>query len=77
MLESSKAYPWSTSECLRKIATRLSIPYAEARDIFFNLIWRKIIQIDLSSEPLHLKSPLPDFKVIYPSELTAQSEKSS
>lgn len=77
MLESSKAYPWSTSECLRKIATRLSIPYAEARDIFFNLIWRKMIQIDLSSAPLHLKSPLPDFKVIYPSELTAQSEKSS
>jgi hypothetical protein len=77
ILESSKAYPWSTSECLRKTATRLSIPYAEARDIFFNLIWRKMIQVDLSSAPLHLKSPLPDLKVVYPAELTALSEKSS
>lgn len=77
LLESSKVYPWSMSECLRKIAKRLSIPYAEARDIFFNLIWRKMIQIDLSSAPLHLTSPLPDFKVVYPSELTALSEKSS
>lgn len=77
ILESSKAYPWTTSECLRRIATRLSIPYAEARDIFFNLIWRKMIQVDLSSAPLHLKSPLPDLKVVYPAELTALSEKSS
>ncbi|PNY74872.1 TnsA endonuclease N-terminal domain-containing protein [Pseudomonas fluorescens] len=77
ILESSKPYPWSTSECLRKIAKRLSIPYAEARDVFFNLIWRKLIQIDLSSAPLHLKSPLPDFRVTYPSELIASTEKLS
>jgi hypothetical protein len=77
ILESIKVYPWSTSDSLRRIATRLSIEYSEARDIFFNLIWRKIIQIDLSSAPLHLKSPLPDFNVVSPSELTALSEKSS
>jgi hypothetical protein len=77
ILESSKAYPWSTSECLRKTATRLSIPYVEARDIFFNLIWRKMIQVDLSSAPLHLKLPLPDLKVVYSTELTALSETSS
>lgn len=77
ILESSRAYPWSTSECLRKIATRLSIPYVEARDIFFNLIWRKLIQIDLSSAPLHLKSPLPDLKVDYSIEVSALSEKTS
>lgn len=76
ILESSKAYPWSTSECLRKIAKRLSLPYTEARDIYFNLIWRKMIQFDLSSAPLHLKSPLPDFKVISPSDLNVLSEKS-
>lgn len=76
-LQESKAYPWTTSECLRKIATRLSIPYGEARDLFFNLIWRKLIQIDLRSAPLHLKSPLPDFIVVHPSDTTALSEKSS
>lgn len=75
-LESSKAYPWVTSECLRRISTRLGIAYGDARDIFFNLIWRKVIQIDLSSAPLHLKSPLPDFKVIYSSELNALGERS-
>ncbi|MEE4148148.1 TnsA endonuclease N-terminal domain-containing protein [Pseudomonas viridiflava] len=78
MLESSKAYPWSTSECLRKIATRLCLPYADTRDIFFNLIWRKILKIDLRSAPLHLKSPLPDFTVIHPSsDQAVLSEKSS
>lgn len=76
-LEACKAYPWSTSECLRKIATRLSIPYAESRDIFFNLIWRKIIRINLSIAPLHLKLALPTFEVVYPSDLTILSEKSS
>lgn len=76
LLESSKVYPWATSECLRRIATRLCIAYGDARDIFYNLIWRKIIKIDLSSAPLHLKSPLPDFKVIYSSDLNALSEKS-
>jgi len=76
-LEACKAYPWSTSECLRKIAARLSIPYAESRDIFFNLIWRKIIRIDLSIAPLHLKSALPRFEVVYPADLTILSEKSS
>ncbi|HGY2296392.1 TPA: TnsA endonuclease N-terminal domain-containing protein [Pseudomonas putida] len=76
LLEASKAYPWTTSECLRKISTRLGIAYGDARDIFFNLIWRKVIQIDLSSTPLHLKSPLPDFKVIYSSDLNALGERS-
>lgn len=76
LLESSKAYPWATSECLRRIATRLGIAYSDARDIFFNLIWRKVILTDLSNAPLHLKSPLPDLKVIYSSDLNALSEKS-
>ncbi|MCL8300866.1 MULTISPECIES: TnsA endonuclease N-terminal domain-containing protein [Pseudomonas putida group] len=76
LLESSKAYPWATSECLRRIAARLGVAYGDARDIFFHLIWRKVIQIDLSSAPFHLKSPLPDFKVIYPSDLSALSEGS-
>ncbi|ENA27067.1 hypothetical protein HMPREF1487_09546 [Pseudomonas sp. HPB0071] len=75
LLESSKAYPWATSECLRRIATRLGIAYGDARDIFFNLIWRKVILIDLSNAPLHLKSPLPDFKVICSSELNALGER--
>lgn len=76
-LESIKAYPWSTSETLRKVGNLLSLPYSEARDIFFNLIWRKILRVDLSSAPLHLKSPLPDFDVVYPTEITKLSEKSS
>lgn len=76
LLESSKAYPWAMSECLRRIATRLGIAYSDARDIFFNLIWRKVIQIDLSNAPLHLKSPLPDFKVVYSSDLNALGERS-
>lgn len=76
LLESSKAYPWATSECLRRIATRLGIAYSDARDIFFNLIWRKVILTDLSNAPLHLKSPLPDLKVIYSSDLNALSERS-
>jgi len=75
ILEAS--YPWSTSECLRKIATRLSIPYTEARDMFFHLIWSKMIQVDLSSAPLHLKLPLPDIKVVYPAEMTSFIEKLS
>lgn len=76
LVESSKIYPWATSECLRRIATRLGIAYSDARDIFFNLIWRKVILIDLSNAPLHLKSPLPDLKVIYSSDLNALSERS-
>lgn len=76
LLESSKPYPWATSECLRRIATRLGIPYSDARDIFFNLIWRKVIQFDLSNAPLHLKSPLPDFKIVYSSDLNALTERS-
>lgn len=75
-LESSKAYPWATSECLRRIATRLGIAYGDARDIFFNLIWRKVILIDLSNAPLHLKSPLPEFKIVYSSALSALNERS-
>ncbi len=76
-LESIKVCPWSTSESLRRIGNRLSIPYSEARDIFFNLIWRKIIRLDLSGAPLHLKSPLPDFHVVSPTEMIKLSEKSS
>jgi len=77
ILESIKVCPWSTSEILRKIGYRLSIPYTDARDIFFNLIWQKIIRIDLSDAPLQLKSPLPDFSVFYPAEISTLSEKSS
>jgi hypothetical protein len=77
ILESIKVCPWSTSESLRKIGNRLSIPYSEARDIFFNLIWRKIIRLNLSGAPLHLKSPLPDFSVVSPTEMIELSEKSS
>ena len=75
--ESIKGCPWSTSESLRKIGHRLSIPYTDARDIFFNLIWRKTIRIELSGAPLQLKSPLPDFSVFYPTEISTLSEKSS
>jgi len=77
ILESIRICPWSTSESLRKIGNRLSIPYSEARDIFFNLIWRKIIRLDLSGAPLHLKSPLPDFKVVPATEMIKLSERSS
>jgi hypothetical protein len=77
ILESIRVCPWSTSESLRKIGHRLSIPYSEARDIFFNLIWRKIIRVDLSGAPLHLKSPLPNFNVVFPTETLKLSEKSS
>jgi hypothetical protein len=77
ILESIKVCPLSTSESLRRIGNRLSIPYSEARDIFFNLIWRKIIRVDLSGAPLHLKSPLPDFNVFSPTEMIKLSEKSS
>lgn len=77
ILESIKVCPWSTSEGLRRIGNRLSIPYSEARDIFFNLIWRKIIRLDLSGAPLHLKSPLPDFNIVSATEMIKLSEKSS
>ncbi len=77
VLESIRVCPWSTSEILRKIGLRLSLPYSEARDIFFNLIWRKIIRVDLSSAPLQLKLPLPDFRVAYPTEISTLSKKSS
>lgn len=77
ILESIKTCPWSTSESLRKIARQLSIPYSESRDIFFNLIWRKVITLDLSSSPLHLKSPLPDFNIVSPVDIIKLSEKSS
>ena len=50
ILESIKVYPWSTSEVLRRVGNRLSIPYSEARDIFFNLIWRKIIRLVVVNE---------------------------
>ncbi|MDG9929066.1 MULTISPECIES: TnsA endonuclease N-terminal domain-containing protein [unclassified Pseudomonas] len=77
ILESIKFCPWSTSESLRKIGNQLSIPYSESRDIFFNLIWRKIITLDLSCSPLHLKSPLPDFNVVSPTDMIKLSEMSS
>lgn len=77
ILESIKVCPWSTSESLRKIGNRLAIPYSEARDIFFNLIWRKIIRLDLSGAPLHLKSPLPEFNVVSSIEMIELSEKFS
>lgn len=76
ILESIKSCSWSTSESLRRIGNRLSIPYSEARDIFFNLIWRKIIRLDLSSAPLHLKSPLPELDVVSFSQMIKLSEKS-
>lgn len=77
ILESSRAYPWSTSECLKKIATRLCLPYTDSRDLFFNLIWRKIIKVDLGVAPLHLKSPLPEFEIIHSTTQVALSEKLS
>lgn len=78
LLEASKPYAWATTaECLRKISKRLSIPYAETRDIFFNLIWRKIIRLDLFNVPLHLTSPLPALNIVYPTELSSLRERSS
>lgn len=39
-------------------------------------IWRKVILIDLGNAPLHLKSLLPGFKVIYSSAPSALNERS-
>ena len=63
-LESSKPYPWTTAECLKKIALRLCISYTDARDIYFHLIWNKSIKIDLFDAPIRLTAPLPKFEVV-------------
>jgi len=64
LLENSRPYPWSLAECLRKIASQLSISYADARGVFFYFVWNKVVKIDLSNAPLLLTDALPEFEVI-------------
>jgi hypothetical protein len=64
LLENSRPYPWSLAECLRKIASQLSISYADARGIFFYFVWNKVIKIDLLNAPLLLTDALPEFEVV-------------
>lgn len=71
-----KAYPWSTGQCLRKVASRLCLSYSSAKHIFYYLIWWKMIRIDLANTLLLLTSPLPDFTVISLTESAPLSEKS-
>jgi hypothetical protein len=63
-LESVRAYPWTLAECLRKIASRLSISYSDARGIFFYLVWSKVLKIDLLNAPLLLTAALPEFSIL-------------
>ncbi|UVK83117.1 TnsA endonuclease N-terminal domain-containing protein [Pseudomonas sichuanensis] len=72
-LEESKFYPWTLADCLRKIASRLSINYADARGIFFHLIWTKILKVDLVNSALLLTGPLPKFEVFQPQALLRES----
>jgi hypothetical protein len=76
-LQCSRVYPWTTAECLRKIATRLCIPYIDARDIFFYLIWNKVIKINLLNAPLQVSAPMPEFQIYQLSDLTLLKEKTS
>ncbi|MFJ4049792.1 TnsA endonuclease N-terminal domain-containing protein [Pseudomonas hunanensis] len=62
-LIASRPYPWSTAECLRKIASRLFISYQDARYIYLYLIWSKTIKIDLVTQPIMMSKPLTDFDV--------------
>lgn len=71
-LEECKLYPWTLADCLRKIASRLSINYADARGIFFHLIWTKVLKVNLNSALL-LTGPLPNFEVFQPQALLRES----
>ncbi|WP_253417459.1 TnsA endonuclease N-terminal domain-containing protein [Pseudomonas sp. GGS8] len=64
LLEDSRPYPWSLAECLRKIASQLSISYADARGMFFYFVWNKVVKIDLLNAPLLLTDALPEFEVV-------------
>lgn len=58
-----RPYPWSTAECLRKIASRLFVSYQDARSIYLHLIWSKTLKIDLVTQPIMMSKPLPEFDV--------------
>ncbi|MFI7838847.1 TnsA endonuclease N-terminal domain-containing protein [Pseudomonas asiatica] len=72
-LEEIKFYPWTLADCLRKIASRLSINYADARGIFFYLIWTKVLKVDLVSSTLMLTGPLPKFEIFQPQALLREN----
>ncbi|NBB32527.1 TnsA endonuclease N-terminal domain-containing protein [Pseudomonas sp. BC115LW] len=76
-LENSRACPWTLAECLRKIAYRLSISYADARGIFFYLVWNKVIKVDLLDAPLLLTAALPEFEVFQTTGQAFLKEKTS
>jgi len=62
--ESSRPFQWTTAECLRKISSRLFVSYIDIRSIYLHLIWTKAIKIDLSSTPILMTAPLPDFEIV-------------
>ncbi|WP_460111909.1 TnsA endonuclease N-terminal domain-containing protein [Pseudomonas sp. H3_D04] len=76
-LANSRGYPWTLANCLRKIASLLSISYIDAQAILFHLVWNKVLKIDLVSSPLHLTGLVPDFEVIQNSIDISAKEKMS
>ncbi len=63
-LDSFRPYPWTTIDSLRKIATKLFLPYLDVRSIYFHLIWNKTIKIDLVGAPIQMTAPLPLLEIV-------------
>lgn len=55
---------WKTSDALRKIASKIHIPYLDAKQLYLYLIWSKRIRLDLASAPIQTGLPLPSFEIV-------------
>lgn len=63
-LKQSSGHGWRTDAALRKIASKLYLPYGDAKKLYHYLIWSKRIKIDLAIAPLQTGLSLPPFEVV-------------
>jgi hypothetical protein len=72
-LEQCSGHGWRTDAALRKIASRLYIPYGDAKKLYHYLIWSKRIKLDLAVAPIQTGLPLPPFEVAGTIQMLAPS----
>lgn len=55
---------WKTDAALRKVASKLYLPYRDVKQLYLYLIWSKRIKIDLYSAPIQTGLPLPSLEIV-------------
>ncbi|MCF5028984.1 transposase [Pseudomonas syringae] len=63
-LEQCSGHGWRTDAALRKIASKLYLPYGDAKTLYHHLIWSKRIKVDLAIAPIQTGLPLPPFEIV-------------